>query len=401
MDDRSGPRSDAGADATRRRIAEVRRHARRPARRRRAGARGDPPAARSRARTGCPSARASPASAAPTWRCSPARPRCTSRRSRRTPVRPRPRDRRRDRRRPAPRRARRRPARARLRRARPRAACPECAQGLPALCRNTTDGDVSAGLQTGFCRDTGGGWSEGLVAHTSAAAHRARRPLRRGRRARRAARLRAARRARSPTSSRARTSRSSAPGTIGLLTLAAVRERAPSATLICVAKHAGQQTAARRFGADDVCAPDRLYIEGARITGIRAGWSAMATASCCLAASTVYLTAWAPERASSRRITITRPRGRVVLVGMPGELKADLAAAWLRELELRGAYGYEHDFPARARVRQDAQARPPDRPRLAAARVQEGARARARRPRARAASRPSSRSPHEHRARPA
>ena len=45
-------------------------------------------------------------------------------------------------------------------------------------------------------------------------------------------------------------------------------------------------------------------------------------------------------------ITATRPRGRVVLVGMPGELRADLAPAWLRELELRGAYGYEHDFPA-------------------------------------------------------
>ena len=55
-------------------------------------------------------------------------------------------------------------------------------------------------------------------------------------------------------------------GTIGLLTLAAVREAAPSATLIAVAKHSGQQTAARRFGADDVCAPDRIYIEGARIT---------------------------------------------------------------------------------------------------------------------------------------
>jgi hypothetical protein len=36
----------------------------------------------------------------------------------------------------------------------------------------------------------------------------------------------------------------------------------------------------------------------------------------------------------------------VILVGMPGELKADLAAAWLRELELKGAYGYESDFPA-------------------------------------------------------
>jgi hypothetical protein len=38
-----------------------------------------------------------------------------------------------------------------------------------------------------------------------------------------------------------------------------------------------------------------------------------------------------------------------VLVGMPGELKTDLAAAWLRELEIRAAYGYEHDFPAALR----------------------------------------------------
>ena len=36
---------------------------------------------------------------------------------------------------------------------------------------------------------------------------------------------------------------------------------------------------------------------------------------------------------------------------MPGELKADLAAAWLRELELRGAYGYEQRLPGRAGVR--------------------------------------------------
>ena len=67
-------------------------------------------------------------------------------------------------------------------------------------------------------------------------------------------------------------------------------------------------------------------------------------------------------------ITITRPRGRVVLVGMPGELKTDLAAAWLRELEIRAAYGYEHDFPAALEFAQDAQARSFDRPRLAAAR---------------------------------
>ena len=133
-------------------------------------------------------------------------------------------------------------------------------------------------------------------------------------------------------------------GTIGLLTLAAVREAAPSATLIAVAKHAGQQTAARRFGADDVCAPDRLYIEGARITHSRR-LVGHQSREMLLGGFDRVLDCVGTGTSIEQAITITRPRGRVVLVGMPGELKADLAAAWLRELELRGAYGYENDFP--------------------------------------------------------
>jgi threonine dehydrogenase-like Zn-dependent dehydrogenase len=140
--------------------------------------------------------------------------------------------------------------------------CAECAQGLVALCRHTTDGVVSAGLQTGFCRDSGGGWSEGLVAHTSQL-HSIPddrsdedavlvEPL--------ACALHAAEIADVQPGDHVAII---GAGTIGLLTLAAVRVKAPSATLIAVAKHAGQQTAARRFGADDVCAPDRLYVEGA------------------------------------------------------------------------------------------------------------------------------------------
>jgi len=35
-----------------------------------------------------------------------------------------------------------------------------------------------------------------------------------------------------------------------------------------------------------------------------------------------------------------------MLVGMPGRVSADLALAWQREVELRGAYGYSDDFPA-------------------------------------------------------
>jgi len=221
--------------------------------------------------------------------------------------------------------------------------CPECASGLNALCRNVIDGDLSAGLQTGFCRDSGGGWSEGLVAHESQL-HAVPdelsdedavlvEPL--------ACALHAARVADVQPGENVAII---GAGTIGLLTLAAVRASAPSATLICVAKHAGQQTAARRFGADDVFGPDRLYIEGARITHSRRLVGHQGR-ELLLGGFDRVLDCVGSGMSIEQAITITRPRGRVVLVGMPGELKADLAAAWLRELELRGAYGYENDFP--------------------------------------------------------
>jgi threonine dehydrogenase-like Zn-dependent dehydrogenase len=37
---------------------------------------------------------------------------------------------------------------------------------------------------------------------------------------------------------------------------------------------------------------------------------------------------------------MVRPRGRVVLVGMPGRVSVDLAPLWHRELTLVGAYAY-------------------------------------------------------------
>ena len=37
--------------------------------------------------------------------------------------------------------------------------CPNCAEGLTGRCDRVTTGHVSAGLQTGYCADTGGGWS--------------------------------------------------------------------------------------------------------------------------------------------------------------------------------------------------------------------------------------------------
>jgi len=222
--------------------------------------------------------------------------------------------------------------------------CPECARGLPALCRQTIDGSVSAGLQTGYCRDVGGGWSEGLVAHESqlhpVPADLAdedavfTEPL--------ACALHAVAVGDPQPGDRVAVI---GAGTIGLLAVAALRERAPAATVVCAAKHSGQAAAARRLGADETCTPPELHGAGARLTGARrlVGHGGR---ELLLGGFDGVLDCVGSGASVEAAITAARPRGRVVLVGMPGELRADLAPAWLRELELRGAYGYEDDFPA-------------------------------------------------------
>jgi threonine dehydrogenase-like Zn-dependent dehydrogenase len=43
--------------------------------------------------------------------------------------------------------------------------CPSCREGRYSICYNFDSGRVSPGIFTGFCRDTGGGWGEYLVAN--------------------------------------------------------------------------------------------------------------------------------------------------------------------------------------------------------------------------------------------
>lgn len=221
--------------------------------------------------------------------------------------------------------------------------CPECAEGMEALCRNVVDGHVSAGLQVGFCRDTGGGWSEGLVAHASqlyavpdeladedavlveplACALHAARVLDPG---------------------AGDTIAVIGAGTIGLLALAAVRELEPAATVVAVAKHPGQAHEARRFGADHVADPASFHLEGARVTGARRLVGHQGR-ELLLGGFDSVLDCVGSGASIEAAITATRARGTVVLAGMPGAVTADLALAWQREIAVRGAYGYQRDFP--------------------------------------------------------
>jgi len=43
--------------------------------------------------------------------------------------------------------------------------CPSCREGRYSICLNFDQGAISPGIFTGYCRDTGGGWGEYLVAH--------------------------------------------------------------------------------------------------------------------------------------------------------------------------------------------------------------------------------------------
>ena len=221
--------------------------------------------------------------------------------------------------------------------------CPECAEGLHALCRNVTEGSVPAGLQIGFCRGTGGGWSEGLVAHASQL-----HPVPGELSDEDAVMV-------EPLACAMHAAEAAAPrpdqviavvgaGTVGLLTLHALRELEPRATLLCVAKHPAQELAARRLGADHTCAPGSLHLEAGRLTGARRLVGHQGR-ELLLGGLDTVLDCVGSGRSIERSITATRPRGTVVLVGMPGEVRADLALAWQREIRLEGAYGYRRDFP--------------------------------------------------------
>ena len=222
--------------------------------------------------------------------------------------------------------------------------CPECAEGLTALCRNTAEGAISAGLQIGYCRDTGGGWSEGLVAHRS--------------------QLHAVPAELSdedavlvePLACALHAARSAAPrpgeavgvigaGTIGLLCVAALRELVPDAVVLCAAKHPAQARAARRLGADHTCTPEQLGVAAGRLTGARRLVGHLGR-ELLMGGLDSVLECVGSGGSLEAAVTVTRPRGTVVLVGMPGQVRADLSLAWQRELELRGAYGYRDDFPA-------------------------------------------------------
>ncbi len=215
--------------------------------------------------------------------------------------------------------------------------CDACGTGHSGLCENVAFGTIAPGLQTGFCADTGGGWSAaGLVAHasqihpipdsftdedgvmvepTACAVHAA---LTGGVVA-------------------GDTVTVIGAGALGLLTICAlnrlVKPGAPS-TVVVGARHPQQRLTAELLGADLVVPPDQLaravrrqsgsLVVGGRLTG----------------GSDVVFDCVGSAESLEQALSLVRPRGRVVLVGMPSRVSVDLTPLWHREITLVGAYAY-------------------------------------------------------------
>lgn len=213
--------------------------------------------------------------------------------------------------------------------------CDNCATGLTGRCDRVTVGHLKPGLQTGFCAETRGGWSRSMLAHRSqlfpvpeVLSDRAAvlvEPF--------ACAIHAALRARVPDGGSVLVV---GAGTVGLLTLVALRLFTNAGRVTVAAKHAAQRAAAAMAGADLVVRPEhalkaiRRDARAVKLTPERGG-------EFLLGGVDVAIECTGSGRGLDQALRAVRAGGRVVLSGMP-EGGGDLAPLWFRELELVGAY---------------------------------------------------------------
>lgn len=202
-------------------------------------------------------------------------------------------------------------------------------------------GHLKPGIQIGFCSSTGGGWSSEFIAHDSQlhdipdsmtdemavlvepAAGGIHAAL-----------------ACWPAVHAAR-ERSELPvvavlgaGTMGLCAVAGLRQYLPDVRIIVGARYPHQQSLARSLGADVTVPPDEVARAVRREVGCHVVGDYLSGG----AHATIDAVGTADSIASCLRFT--RPRGRIVLLGMPAQVSVDLTGLWHRETAIAGAYTY-------------------------------------------------------------
>ena len=212
--------------------------------------------------------------------------------------------------------------------------CPACGEGRINRCERLAFGDLEPGLQCGFCESTGGGWSTLMVAHESQLV-----PVPDDLSDEAAVLV-------EPTACAVHAAAGVdagfvaviGSGTLGLLTIAALRQARPEVELLAAAKHPHQRTLAAQLGADVVVAPSELERAVRSRSGTmrydngQLGGGAPAVVDCVGSADSI-----------AQALRIAAPGATIHAVGMPGVTTVDLTPLWQREVALRGAYAYRRE----------------------------------------------------------
>ena len=211
--------------------------------------------------------------------------------------------------------------------------CAACAAGNINLCERIAFGHLEPGLQSGFCRDTGGGWSVAMVAHrdqlftipddlsdehavmiepAACAVHAARKV-------------------------HCDTAVVIGAGTLGLLTVAALRSYGNVRTIIATAKYREQRAHARALGADVVVEPGELA------RAVRSHTKSMVVGTQLTGGADCIVDCVGSTASLSQALEVVGPGREVLVVGMPAHVHLDLTTLWHRETAIRGCYAYTRD----------------------------------------------------------
>jgi threonine dehydrogenase-like Zn-dependent dehydrogenase len=198
-------------------------------------------------------------------------------------------------------------------------------------------GNLEPGIQIGFCCSTGGGWAPWFWAHESQL-HR----LPDDCPDERAVLV-------EPIAGGIHAALSSVPaiaaagepivavlgaGTMGLAAIAGLRRYVPGVRIVVGARYPHQMAIAKVLGANIVVQASKLDRAVRREAGCHLIGDTLSSGA------HVTIDAVGTEQSITDALRITRPRGRVVLLGMPADVRLDLTGLWHRETELKGAYTY-------------------------------------------------------------
>ncbi len=213
--------------------------------------------------------------------------------------------------------------------------CAACAAGRTNRCGHLAAGHLQPGLQTGYCADTGGGWSEELVAHESQL-----HPVPAGLSDEAAVLVEpvacAVHGALCAPGGDDLTAVVVGAGTLGLGVVAALARYRPDVScILAVAKHPHQQRLATELGASVVTEPDSLRRAVRRRTG---SW--MLPGGQLTGGAELVVDCVGTAASLADALAVVAPGGTVALVGMAGRVGVDLTGLWQREVRLQGAYAY-------------------------------------------------------------